>query len=216
MGRDAFVFLREMIKVQRFINELMSSNCYIIYDDILKRSIVVDPASEKCLNEIEFIDNNRLTVDYILLTHEHTDHTWGCNILIEKYEPKVICSEACKIALPKEGQSYFSFYYDNPEYHYVVKKVDYTIEELGNKLMWLNYFILFVATPGHSAGSVCFSIDDKLFTGDTIMQYKLLIIKKYGSIVLFEESVANIKRLYHRETQVYPGHGELFKLKEVW
>ena len=71
MGRDAFVFLREMIKVQRFINELMSSNCYIIYDDILKRSIVVDPASEKCLNEIEFIDNNRLTVDYILLTHEH-------------------------------------------------------------------------------------------------------------------------------------------------
>lgn len=177
--------------------------------------MVVDPASERCLHEIEFIDNHRLMVDYIILTHEHTDHTWGCNILIDKYNPKVICSEACKNALPKEGQSYFRFYYDNPEYEYAVRKIDCTIEDLNNQLAWLNHYILFVSTPGHSAGSICFSIDDKLFTGDTIMQYKPYINKKNGSVELYRESVANIKHLYSRETNVYPGHGDLFKLKDI-
>lgn len=205
-----------MIQIQRFINELMSSNCYIIYDDKIKRCIIVDPASEKCLNEIEFINNQRLTVDYIILTHEHTDHTWGCNTLIDKFEPKVICSEACKMALPKEGQSYFRFYYDNPQYEYAVKRVNYTIEELNNQLIWLDHSILFVSTPGHSAGSICFSIEDKLFTGDTILQCKPYINKKNGSIELYRESVANIMRLYGQKTNVYPGHGELFKLGDIW
>lgn len=205
-----------MIQIQRFVNELMSSNCYIIYDDMVKRCVVIDPGSEKCLHEIAFIDNYRLRVDYIILTHEHTDHTWGCNVLIDRYGPRVICSETCKKALPKEGQAYFRFYYDDSEYEYAVKKVDYTIEELDNRLMWLEHLILFVPTPGHSAGSICFSLGDKLFTGDTIMQYKPYINKKNGSVELYKESVAHIKRLYDGETNIYPGHGELFKLGEIW
>lgn len=66
-----------MLKIERFINELMNSNCYVVYDDNTKRCLVIDPGSEHSLREIEFIEENELTLDYILITHEHTDHNWG-------------------------------------------------------------------------------------------------------------------------------------------
>lgn len=204
-----------MIRIKRFVNELMTSNCFIIYDDVAKGCIIVDPGSEKCKNEIAFIDKLQLTVDYIILTHEHTDHTWGCNTLIDKFNPKVICSEECKKALPKEGQAYFRFYYNDSNYEYVVNRVDYTIEELYNYLLWNGNKITFISTPGHSKGSICFSISNLLFSGDTIMQYRPFINKKNGSMEEYRESIENICRLYNKNTQIFPGHGNPFLLSEL-
>ena len=106
-----------MLKIKRFVNELMTSNCYVVYDEDAKRSLVIDPASEKSLREIQFIEENGLALDYIFLTHEHTDHTWGVNSLVEQYQKaKVICSEVCKQNLKKEFQAYFLLYYDDANY----------------------------------------------------------------------------------------------------
>ena len=71
------------LKIERFINELMSSNCYLVVDEDSRHCLCIDSASEKSLHEIEYIEENRLTLDYILLTHEHVDHTWGANALKE-------------------------------------------------------------------------------------------------------------------------------------
>jgi len=40
-----------MLKVKRFINELMTSNCYVVYEEGFDDCIVVDPASRYCLND---------------------------------------------------------------------------------------------------------------------------------------------------------------------
>ena len=86
-----------MLKVERFINELMSSNSYLVVDEVSKHCICIDPASEKSLQEVARIEENELILDYILLTHEHTDHTWGVNALLKRYpKVEVICSEICK------------------------------------------------------------------------------------------------------------------------
>ena len=91
-----------MIKVERFVNELMSSNCYIVADEASRHCICIDPASEKSLREIEYIENNGLTLDYIILTHEHTDHTWGVNALKDSYpDSKLVCSKQCMKYAPK-------------------------------------------------------------------------------------------------------------------
>ena len=118
-----------MISVERFVNELMSSNCYLVLDEASKHCICIDPASEKSLREIEYIEKNGFTLDYIILTHEHTDHTWGVNALVDQFGALVICSEVCKQNLAKEFQAYFLLYYDNPDYHYTVCKVDKTTED---------------------------------------------------------------------------------------
>lgn len=204
-----------MLKIERFVNELMSSNCYVVYDEDTKRCLVIDPGSEKSLREIEFIEKNGLTLDYIILTHEHTDHTWGVNSLVEQYKKaKVICSEVCKQNLTKEFQAYFLLYYDDANYHYTVCKVDKTTEVLNGALMWQGYEIRFISTPGHSLGSICILIDVMLFTGDTIMQAKPYINKRNGSKELFYESRKKVVEMFKPETAVYPGHGEPFALSD--
>ena len=201
-----------MIKVERFINELMSSNCYIVVDEASKHCICIDPASEKSMREIEYIEQNALILDYIILTHEHTDHTWGCNALVDKFGAKVICSEVCKQNLAKEFQAYFLLYFDNPDYHYTVCKVDVTTEEMDNHLVWQGNIIEFVNTPGHSMGSICLLIDEMLFTGDTVMQSKPYINKRNGSKEAFIKSIDYILSIFGGDQIIYPGHGEVFFL----
>jgi glyoxylase-like metal-dependent hydrolase (beta-lactamase superfamily II) len=203
-----------MIKVERFVNELMTSNCYIVADEASKHCICIDPASEKSVHEMEYIEQNGFTLDYIVLTHEHTDHTWGCNALVEKYGAKVICSEICKQNLSSEFQAYFLLYYDNPDYYYTVCQVDDTTENLGNELEWQGHKIEFINTPGHSMGSVCILINDILFSGDTIMQSKPYINKRNGSKERFKESIEMVLGRFDGEQLIYPGHGEVFKLKD--
>ena len=204
-----------MLNVERFINELMTSNCYVVYDEDTKRCLVIDPASEKSLREIQFIEENGLALDYIILTHEHTDHTWGVNSLVEQYKKaQVICSEVCKQNLKKEFQAYFLLYYDDANYHYTVCKVDKTTEELNGALMWQGYEIRFIPTPGHSFGSICILIDGLLFTGDTIMQAKPYVNKRNGSKELFYKSRKKVVEMFKPETKVYPGHGDMFSLNE--
>lgn len=193
----------------------MTSNCYLVVDEESKHCICVDPASEKSLSEVEYIENNGLLLDYIILTHEHTDHTWGVNALVSTYpSTKVVCSSVCKQNLKKEFQAYFLFYYDNPNYHYTVCSVDLTTEELNWKLVWGEYQVNFIQAPGHSMGSVCIEINGMLFTGDAILQSKPYINKRNGSKELFFESVRKIYESYPRNTIVYPGHGDVFVLKD--
>lgn len=204
-----------MLKVERFANELMSSNCYIVANEASKHCICIDPASEKSIQEIEYIEKNGLTLDYIMLTHEHTDHTWGVNALVEHFPSvKVICSEVCKQNLAQEFQAYFLLYFDNPDYTYNVYKVDNTTEKLNNSLLWQGLKIQFVPTPGHSMGSICILMSGMLFTGDTIMQSKPYINKRNGSKEKFVESVNMVKDSFPSDTLIYPGHGVPFMLKD--
>ena len=203
-----------MLKVERFINELMSSNCYLVVDEASKHCICIDPASEKSLREIEYIEKNGLKLDYIILTHEHTDHTWGVNALVNQFGAQVICSENCKQNLAKEFQAYFLLYYDNTDYHYNVCRVDKTTEELGDKLDWEGYNIEFIYTPGHSMGSICLLVDKMLFTGDTVMQSKPYINKRNGSKEAFLISIDSILNVFGEKQLIYPGHGEVFNLKD--
>ena len=192
----------------------MSSNCFVVWDDETHRCVIIDPASEKAEREIQLIEENHLFFDYILLTHEHTDHTWGVNKLVEKYNPQVICSAACKEALPAAGDMYFRLYYDDPNYSYAVCRVDKTTEELQNQLTWNGEKFEFIPSPGHSAGSICIQMGNILFSGDTLMQFKPYVNKRNGSKYILEETISFLLSSLLPSTLVYPGHGEVFTLSE--
>lgn len=203
-----------MITVERFVNELMTSNCYIVADEASKHCICIDPASEKSLREIEFIEKNGLTLDYIILTHEHTDHNWGVNSLREHFSgSKLVCSEPCNKYVKKTNRAYFLFYYDDPNYHYEIAPADVLIKE-DVSMDWNGIKIKIMMTPGHSYGSMCIDVDGRLFTGDTIMPYKPYFNGRDSNEEDWGESIVRIERLYPLETEIYPGHGEILKLKE--
>ncbi len=204
-----------MLKVKRFVNELMTSNCYVVYDDDTKRCLVIDPGSEKSLREIEFIEKNNLTLDYLIITHEHTDHNWGVNALREKFKnSKLVCSEICNRNVKKTNRIYFLFYYDAPEYHYEIAPAEILINKEGGTLQWDGLFIEFILTPGHSKGSMCFMIDNMLFTGDTIMPFKPYFNGRDSNEEDWNASISKVESLYPDNTVIYPGHGDVLPLSE--
>lgn len=204
-----YSFNLAMLKVQRFVNQLMLSNCYILYDEDTKRCVVVDPGSEKSEREIHFIKENLLSPDYIILTHEHTDHTWGVNSLLDIYDIRVVCSRPCMNNLNKESSAYFRLYYNDPTYHYAVRRVDLTVEEVNYRLHWNGWLAHFLLTPGHSVGSVCVELGNYLFTGDTLMEYRPYIPKRNGSKEEYRKSIEAIVNKYtDKKMIVCPGHGD--------
>ncbi|HHN65293.1 MAG TPA: MBL fold metallo-hydrolase, partial [Nitrospirae bacterium] len=51
----------------------LQANCFILYDTDTKETIVVDPGDEPD-RIIDFINDRKLKVKYILCTHAHFDH----------------------------------------------------------------------------------------------------------------------------------------------
>lgn len=202
-----------MIRVQRFVNQLLSSNCFIVFNKETNKSVVIDPGSEKSEEVISFVEQNNIIIEYIILTHEHIDHNWGVNALKEKYpKTKLIYSERCVDCVKKSNRVFFSFYFDRLDYTYTLKSADVLVNEDNDKLYWDGVFIHFIMTPGHSKASMCININGLLFTGDTIMPYPRYLNKKDGNIAEWRKSIELIISKFSKETIIYPGHGDSLSL----
>lgn len=196
------------LEVFQLENQLMRSNCFILVDWNSKSCAIIDPGSEKSEREINYIEDNNLQLDYILLTHEHTDHTWGVNALKEKYpRAKLVCSELCSKYAKKASRAYFLFYYDDSNYRYELLPADILIIQDGEILKWNDKIFKFVFTPGHSKGSMCIQIEDMLFSGDTIMPYPPYFNGRDSNQDDWDDSIKKIGCMFSRNTIIYPGHG---------
>jgi len=64
-------------------------------------------------------------------------------------------------------------------------------------------------SPGHSRGSICFHVENALFSGDVLF-YRNIGRTDFPKSGGHQELVKSIRRLYKLlpdETKVYPGHG---------
>ena len=52
-----------MIQIQRFVNELMTSNCFVVWDDDSRHCVIIDPASKKAEREIQLIEDNKVVIN---------------------------------------------------------------------------------------------------------------------------------------------------------
>ncbi len=190
----------------------MESNCFIITDREMKSCILVDPASEKAEREIRYIKENQLQLEYIVLTHAHADHSWGVNILRNIYPQAKLVYHEDKFA-PRDITLFFKLYSEDPNYSYELIPADINIVD-GQIIDWNGHQIKFTETPGHSVGSVCFTIDDLFFTGDTIMPYPPYFNGRGCNKDVWAESVKMIMEKFDSKTKIYPGHGEVVTLEE--
>lgn len=61
-----------MLEVNRFLNNPVDSNCFVIYDKAIGADcLIVDPGSKDNKELFAFLDKERLEPQYIILTHEH-------------------------------------------------------------------------------------------------------------------------------------------------
>lgn len=205
------------IQVKRFVNTPVPSVTYLLVNIESGHCIVIDPGSKEEPELRDYIQEQGLKLDYILLSHEHFDHCWGVNYLKELYPAaKVVATRLCAEWVTKPWNYFNQMYYNSDEY-YQIPKVDVLVEDADGKIEWDGTPINFIPTPGHTDKGVCIEIGRCLFTGDTILfQTKPFLKKKYGaSKEALKESIAHIYEIFPDDTKVYPGHGEPFMLKET-
>lgn len=162
------------LSVERFVSDLLDSNMYVVSEG--SRHVVVDPC-----RQIPLADTD--VVDYLLLTHEHYDHSSGIGLWKERFpEARVVTSRAGARNLedPKKNMArYFSLYCEMQQWVEVdtAPSVDTSFAvradiafEGALTIRWLGHVIRLFELPGHSAGGAGIILDDRLFfSGDSLL-----------------------------------------------
>ena len=160
---------------------------YLIWCPKSFKAAVIDPAVNP-KKIIEFINDNNLILDKILITHSHGDHISFLNEFINEFQNNIDCYISNK-----------SFY----DCHNIKKFSNNEIIFLGNES------IKCLLTPGHYYDSSCFWIKNSnlLFTGDTMFVGRTgRTVHKWSRIKDLYESIYNILLKLPRKTLILSGH----------
>ena len=182
----------------------IDSNIYTLQEG--KKAFIVDTGMG---SHNDYIQNNIQqhidfdSVAYILLTHEHFDHTGGIDNLTEICTHAQVCMhKKCKYALEKKiaGTS-TAMGTPMPTVHRILNDGD--VITLGSSQLEVLY------TPGHSLGSICLydKKTETLISGDTVFSNG-----DFGRTDLeggdpreLVKSLAKLMKL--KIKNLYPGHG---------
>lgn len=190
------------VKSQKF--GAINNNCYLIVDEDTNKSALVD-CSEDSQKMYDLIGDTDL--EYILLTHGHFDHIIGVKGIKQKYNAKVVISAPDEPMLSSGKLSLASFM-DAPQ-----NNVECDITVSDNDIIKLaSLEIKVLSTPGHTKGSVCYLVEDALFSGDTL--FKMSCGRTdfpSGSVQEMMNSLKKLKNLDGNYT-VYTGHDEITDL----
>ena len=173
----------------------LETNCYIVTNDKTLECVVIDPGDES--NTIlNYLEDNHLRCEAIMLTHGHFDHTGavlsvagetGATVYMNsRDDSRVQSSDQLEFSLPENGINYD----------------DGDIINVGG----LSFEVL--ATPGHTEGGVTLKCEDCLFTGDTLFRGSLGRTDLVGGDSV--KIMGSLKKLCSLEGdyEVYPGHLE--------
>ena len=189
-----------MLNVKQGVFGLFGANNYLITDDEIGESVLVDCSSDS-KSMREFIDGTKLK--YILLTHGHFDHTDGVCGIAALTGAKVVLASADADMTDDTTRNVARFF--TKEWHRY--SVDIMVSD-GDSLYLGDHEIKVIATPGHTPGSVCYISGSLLFTGDTIMVGGVGRTDFPGGNQ--DELIASLKKIMPmtEKCSVYPGHGE--------
>ena len=166
----------------KIIKCLQDNYSYIIIDEKNQNACVIDPSEAKPI--INFIENNRINLKYILNTHHHYDHVGGNLELKKRYGANVIGFKGDKNRIPE---------------------IDIFVED---NQIWKkdNFEAKIFHIPGHTTGHIAFHFfkEKKIFTGDTLFSLGCGRIFE-GTYEQMFNSLNRIKKL-SKDTEIYCGH----------
>ena len=181
----------------------MLANCYIIADEETKEAAIIDPSAEG-EGLLKVVKDNNLKVKYIINTHGHMDHiganakikeATGAKILIHHNDRNLLTSPVKNLAI------FCGRGTKSPSADRFLK--DGEIISLGNLK------IKVIHTPGHTRGSTCFLVDDRLFSGDTLLKNSIgRTDLPGGSSRMLVQSIKEKLLPLGDEVKIYPGHEE--------
>ena len=169
---------------RQLFDKKTSTYTYLIGDEDSREAVIIDPVIEQFERDCKLIRELNLNLKYSIDTHIHADHITGAYQLKEKLSSEILMPYSCHIT----GEDRFLH--------------EGNIINLGN-----SHFLKVISTPGHTQEHICLHLDDRLFTGDT------LLIRGCGRT---DFQGGSSDELYHSITKklfkfsdntlIYPGH----------
>lgn len=190
-----------MLKLTTFAPGMVYANCYIVTDEESKEAFVVDPGVYNKRFEAALRAAGVEKLRYILLTHGHFDHISGVKALKEDFGGDVVIHREDAGCLYDKSKSLASKFFF-PQHDVTA---DVLVDD-GQRLPFGEGEIEVIHTPGHTKGSVCYTIEDIMLSGDTLFKSSIGRTDFPGGS--FEEIKASLKKLAALEKNytVYPGH----------
>lgn len=179
----------------------IDTNCYLVTTDTA--AIVVDPSVYDDRLKV-FLESNSDRGRYILLTHFHYDHILGAEKLRALTGVKIVIHKTDAVGLSDPILSLAAK-------HMTAQtpfSADLEVSD-GDTLPTGGSPIRVLHTPGHTAGSVCYILENAVFSGDTLFK---------GSIGRTDFATSDFAGMMHSlgrlralagegDFAVYPGHG---------
>lgn len=178
----------------------IGTNCYFLVDEASQRAAIIDPGDEWEVI-LKASQDMGVTVEYLLLTHGHYDHTTAVPSLHKALPHATIfihqadAQGAGSYLFPLAGQVADLRYYDE-----------------GDTLPLGQQTIEVLHTPGHSPGSVTLKVGDILFCGDTLFAGSCGRTDLNGGS--YPQILQSLKRLAQLpgNYQICPGHDRMSTL----
>ncbi len=183
----------------------LKANCHIVYSDELKKVLVIDPGGDFSMIDSKIKSLNK-SGGAVLLTHAHFDHIMATSEFI---------NAGFKVYMHKndipllEGDGNLAKYMGLKLSKFIVDN-----QLIGGFFDICGFKVEVIETPGHTAGSVCYKIENNLFSGDTIFK------ESFGRFDFpsgdLNALIISIKKLFALKEKlvIYSGHGEITTLDE--
>lgn len=197
------------------VDELTSSNCYIIEKD--NYAIIIDPNNGPKIKS--FLELKNLTPEVILLTHEHCDHMQGLEYLREVYDVKLITNIECSYGIQNTRQNMSRImetylYFKNkqekitPYKPFSCKESDITFKDSFD-FEFHNLSLKIVSCPGHTSGSECITLNNEaFFSGDYLIKDEPVITRlPSGNLSDYNLKTKPYLKGLPIGLKIYPGHG---------
>ncbi len=187
--------------LKTFIEPPIDNNNYLIIDEESGEAALIDCSAvdDDIRQELE---RQGAHLKYILLTHGHFDHIAGIR---PNPEVKVVMHKADLGWLEKTNQYLPMFGMPSM----TIPKIDIFVQD-GDILRLGELEIKVIHTPGHTQGGVCYLVDGKLFSGDTIFRESVgRCDLEGGDFNQIVESIENRIFSLPDEVLIYPGHGKM-------
>jgi len=186
-------------------------NCYII-SNASKEAIIIDPGGDFEVIEKSIISEN-LQPLAVLNTHGHYDHIGAVAILTNKYSiPFYLHCHDQKLL---SQANLYKLLFDS-RIKIEIPTVDYHFPSLDGEIEIQSFIFRIIYTPGHTEGSVCIQLGDKIFSGDTLLPNGPgRTDLPGGNKIKLQDSLVKLREL-PSDLRVYPGHGSPFNLGWFW
>ena len=203
------------IKIGKMVVSSFAANSYFLYREGSGKAIVVDPGEDGTRIYASLFKND-LKVEGILLTHGHGDHIWGVNSLQGAVNRERMQKglESIKVYALEQEKNLL----EDTELNITdmcgrpcTVKADEFLRD-GQEFELADIKLKVIATPGHTAGSCCYYVDEAgfLISGDTLFQMSVGRTDfPTGSMSTLVRSIRDKLFILPDDTKVYPGHGDV-------